>query len=81
MKSRTPRWRISAYYNQSGKTPGQLAMIVTHRSQFGFNLELEVFRERKDIGRIVVQDFETAQTTEYVGGGLEQKPNSTGDAG
>lgn len=51
------KWFVRGYYADDvkpPKTPGNLALEVGHMSDWGKDLEVKIFEEREDIGRVQV---------------------------
>lgn len=52
------KWLVTGYYNDTvkpPKTPGGLACQVGHDTDWGKDVEVDIFNKREDIGRVTVE--------------------------
>lgn len=54
------RWRVRGYYGPAAAPPkvvGELALETIHADERSRDLEVSIFEEREDIGRIDVEEL------------------------
>lgn len=49
-------WEVRSFYNQSGRSPGQMAIHTWHTSEVSRDMEIGASKSRLDIGRVEVRD-------------------------
>lgn len=52
------KWKVTGYYAddvEAPKKPGDLAIQTVHKDVFSKDLEVQILKQRKDIGRIDVE--------------------------
>jgi hypothetical protein len=45
-------WEVRGFYNQLGIAPNQMVIHTWHTSEHSRDLEIQVLKERRDVGRI-----------------------------